>query len=323
MSQRSRNPSRPSRSQVVDIASPSASPPQRHHRPPLRLPSTMRYPGDGLDFRRPVVSSSQSSSRTGNTQDVIDLTDEPDPAPSRTTEQNEGGPSLSPRQTRLPRFGREIMDVVDLANDDDEDEGEEVEAPSSPEVQFVGASTRTPAVPTTATSTGISAQASHLYRMLVSGQQSFARQIPWAGRLLRRPPQDMETVWIGDGAEGGMGFSINIDVDYPQSTPVQVRPENTYKPPSPPPEGFTRSVGEDDVVVCPNCDEELGTGDEVKQQIFVVKHCGHVYCGECARHRSLSKAKQTGERVKPFSKCKVAGCEKPVSAPRSMFQVYL
>lgn len=265
MSQTSRTPSQSSRPQVVDIASPSASPPQR--RRPLTLPSAMRFPGDGFDFRRPVLSSSQNN--TGSAEDVIDLTDEPDPAPSRATEPNES-PSLSPRQTRLPRFGREIMDVVDLADDDEEEE-----APSSPEVEFVGASTRPPAA-AAATSTGISAQASHLYRMLVSGQQSFARQIPWAGRLLRRPPQDVDTVWIGDGAEGGMGFSINIDVDYPQSTPVQVRPENTYKPPSPPPEGFTRSVGEDDVVVCPNCDEELGMGDEVKQQIFVVKHCGHV-----------------------------------------------
>lgn len=272
MSQTSRNPNQRSRPEVVDIA--ASSPPSSR---PLTLPSTMRFPGDGLDFRRPIMSSSPI---TGNTEDVIDLTNEPDSSPSRSTEQQQSSNNTTPRRTRLPRFGREIMDVVDLEDDDDEEEGElpNLGRPdSSPEVEFVGSTTRSLPAPSLP-STGISAQASHLYRMLVSGQQSFARQIPWAGRLLRRPPQDVDTVWIGDGSEGGMGFSINLDVEYPRSTstPVHVRPENTYKPPSPLPEGFTRSIGEDDVVVCPNCDEELGTGDEIKQQVFVVKNCGHV-----------------------------------------------
>lgn len=269
MSQPSRTPRQPSQPEVVDIAA-SSSPPSRR---PLTLPSTMRFPGDGFDFRRPVMSSPSG----GGTGDVIDLTNEPDSSPSRFTERQQGSDSATPRRRRLPRFGREIMDVVDLEDDDDEEEGERSNpaiSDTSPEVEFVGSTTRTLPVP----SSGITAHASHLYRMLVSGQQSFARQIPWAGRLLRRPPQDVDTVWIGDGSDGGMGFSINLDMEYPRSasTPVHARPENTYKPPSPPPEGFTRSIGEDDVVVCPNCDEELGTGDEVKQQVFVVKNCGHV-----------------------------------------------
>jgi hypothetical protein len=45
----------------------------------------------------------------------------------------------------------------------------------------------------------------------------------------------------------------------------------------PPAEGFTRIAKEDEIVVCPNCDHELGTGDDpVKRQIWVAKPCGHV-----------------------------------------------
>ena len=94
---------------------------------------------------------------------------------------------------------------------------------------------------------------------------------------------DVESLWIGDGPAGAIDLTINLDVDGPLGLDYQLTgltrqrtPANAYKPPSPPPEGFTRNVAEDDVVVCPNCDMELGTGDETKQQIWVVKQCGHV-----------------------------------------------
>ena len=49
---------------------------------------------------------------------------------------------------------------------------------------------------------------------------------------------------------------------------------------SPPPEaegGFTHSPQEDDVLVCPNCGDELAMGEsEEKQRVWVVKTCGHV-----------------------------------------------
>lgn len=49
---------------------------------------------------------------------------------------------------------------------------------------------------------------------------------------------------------------------------------------SPPPEaepGFTRSPAEEEVVVCPNCGDELAMGDnEVKQEVWAIKSCGHV-----------------------------------------------
>lgn len=50
-----------------------------------------------------------------------------------------------------------------------------------------------------------------------------------------------------------------------------------YSPPPEVPEGFTRNPAEDEVVVCPNCGDELAMGDsEVKQQVWVIKQCGHV-----------------------------------------------
>ncbi len=54
-------------------------------------------------------------------------------------------------------------------------------------------------------------------------------------------------------------------------------PTPKYEPPSPAAKGFTRSPGEDEIVVCPNCGDELAVGDdELKQEIWVVKGCGHV-----------------------------------------------
>jgi hypothetical protein len=54
-------------------------------------------------------------------------------------------------------------------------------------------------------------------------------------------------------------------------------PAPKYEPPPPAEKGFTRSPEEDEEVVCPNCGDELAIGkDETKQQIWVVKTCGHV-----------------------------------------------
>lgn len=54
-------------------------------------------------------------------------------------------------------------------------------------------------------------------------------------------------------------------------------PQPKYEPPPAAEPGFTRSPGEDEVVVCPNCGDELAMGDdELKQQVWVIKKCGHV-----------------------------------------------
>ncbi|KAI7258372.1 hypothetical protein KC352_g10692 [Hortaea werneckii] len=114
-------------------------------------------------------------------------------------------------------------------------------------------------------------------------------------------------------------------------------PTPKYDPPAPAEEGFTRSPGEDEEVVCPNCGDELGMGaSEEKQQVWCVKGCGHVYCGECAhnRHRTLSKKGKArasdlpastaaaAAPPPPFKKCVVDGCGK-ATGKSNMFQIYL
>lgn len=244
------------------MPSPSAS-----HRP-LQLPT--RYPGDGFDFRRPVTS---------NNEEVIDLTDEPDSPPRPLSQQQQQSHNRH-HYTRLPRFGRNVMqDVVDLVEDEDEGEDEDEDEvqeigqglpSSSPEVEFVGATTRAPTAPPPRP------EGSQLWRMLngnslasfVMSSEAFRRPIPWASGLFGRQPQDVDSLFIGG----------DLDIEYPISTATVDRrpPVDTYKAPSPAPEGFTRNAKEDEVVVCPNCDQELGTGDETKSQIWVVKKCGHV-----------------------------------------------
>lgn len=52
----------------------------------------------------------------------------------------------------------------------------------------------------------------------------------------------------------------------------------TYDPPSPPRAGYTRDPKEEDILLCPNCEEELGVGkDDIKRQVWVIKKCGHVW----------------------------------------------
>jgi hypothetical protein len=54
-------------------------------------------------------------------------------------------------------------------------------------------------------------------------------------------------------------------------------PVSIYQAPPAPPEGFTRSAEEGDVLVCPNCGDELCSGEaESKKQVWIVKGCGHV-----------------------------------------------
>ncbi|KAI9768208.1 MAG: hypothetical protein M1840_005038 [Geoglossum simile] len=125
---------------------------------------------------------------------------------------------------------------------------------------------------------------------------------------------------------GDVGFELMADGS-PDGSPddaVIVLEKRTYNAPEPAQEGFTRSPNEGNVIVCPNCDDELTVGDDdVKRSVWVAK-CGHVYCGECTRDRKLtSKKKALKPKNPPFAICRVDGCNQKVSAPKAMFQLYL
>jgi hypothetical protein len=236
-----------------------------------------------------------------------------------------------------------MADVIDLEEDEEEEDDDDgqteiinLDPPSSPEVQFVRATARPTSRPSMfpAPNHLLDIINFHAQQGFLSTQEAFRQEIALQtrrmGRSLPNRPNMDEIYFSGDG-NGNVDLTIDLDYQAPGFTihePPPPTPPPSYKPPTPPPEGFTRTVGEDDVVVCPNCDRELGIGDGPRQQIWVAKNCGHVYCGECTTNRAMSKKKTTApspafKTTKPFSKCKVAGCEKPVSAPKSMVQIYL
>jgi hypothetical protein len=122
---------------------------------------------------------------------------------------------------------------------------------------------------------------------------------------------------------GMVGFDLGYERNQPEPPPA------TYEAPTAPPEGFTRSPEEEDVLVCPNCDSELCKGDnDIKKQVWIAKQCGHIYCGECTVNRSIKasakgKEKQAAPRTRPFKECVVEGCGKRVSSSKAMFQVFM
>ncbi|KAJ5690073.1 hypothetical protein N7462_004465 [Penicillium macrosclerotiorum] len=297
---------------------------------PARLPP-MRTPRDGFDFRRPAEVASQ-------TEDVIDLTNEPETPPQHT--RRHSSDIQGSTSSRLPRFGRNIMaetDIVDLEVEPDHTG----EGPSSsPEVQFVRATVRQPprrwdplSLLPTNFPLGARSQHPHDMHRLAPLDRTLPRALQRAHRQFM--PNLGDSLFIGSSAGlPPIDVTNEVILDYAVSSfamdPLSRRQEerrqrDRYKAPSPAPAGFTRTLGEDDIAICPNCNWELGTGDGKRQEIWVAKPCGHVYCGECAENRSLSKAKkaQTAQRTKPFSKCQVEGCGKQVSAPTAMLHLYL
>lgn len=79
----------------------------------------------------------------------------------------------------------------------------------------------------------------------------------------------------------GMDYTtIGFGVAFESTPPREPTPK--YSPPPEPGAGFTRSPQEDDVLICPNCKEELGIGStDQKKQVWVVKACGHVSLFSC------------------------------------------
>lgn len=239
-----------------------------------RLPP-MRHPRDGFDFRRPATTTSQE-------EDVIDLTNEPESPRQRT--QNDTSNTRTTNTPRLPRFGRNILaDVVDLEDEPDNDPGEGPS--SSPEVQFVRSNTiyappsqprwnRIPTFP-----------GSHnLLRSLSSLTQSSLDRI-------RRLPMPEDLLFLTAEAmnddEVSMDYTLASFAMEPTSQQESRPRRDTYKAPSPAPEGFARTLGEDDAAVCPNCSWELGTGEGKRQEIWVAKPCGHVRSSSWQRFNDL------------------------------------
>ena len=245
-------------------------------------------------------------------ENIIDLTqDSPNSQtssnPSRPRPNSENGDrgrnSSSTRppagSQRGPRYERNIVEPP--SGDRNVDQRE-----SSPEVQFIHARPRsvprtennTSARPTRPSPQNISRTRRVGVRPLreyiplsmnlpditrvVSGdlgiRSFFQGNIPGGGRT--EPREELVGLEEWDlQSFGGIDMGVNMqgfNLENP-SRPVQQPRTPTYKAPSPAKSGFTRDLEEEDVLVCPNCDNELGVGDDdLKRQVWIVKACGHV-----------------------------------------------
>ncbi|CAG8903861.1 unnamed protein product [Penicillium egyptiacum] len=275
-----------------------------------RLPP--RRQRDGFDYRRPVMLSPGDNV-------VIDLTDGPDSPPQRNVT-SFPGPLHTPHPNRPLRFPRDLMNHTSTAADGPaviDLEAETMDyptdvSPNSGDVQIVGSSSvrPRPIEPRYLDNHGIP-----MHFPAHTRRRRLPEAVPWSS-LRRQGVSDLELLHSAYiHSEGVYGL------DAPMRAPQARR--SSYKELSPAPEGFTRLLAEDDVPLCPNCQDELGAGEGLKQQIHIAKPCGHVYCGECAGNRSISKSKKAASKTKPFSKCQVAGCNKPVSSPTAMYLLYL
>ncbi len=314
---------------------------------------------------------------------TIDLTADDDPPfqPSPLL-RSSVDPSLSPtplqQEARAPPFrGREV-EIIDVSDSEADDiplhprpleqqstRNSPVRISSSPDVQFVSerpaqtdpggrlASRHGPAVQPAHHPHG---DRSSLGDMLRRGTQFMFQNLNNAALTIM--PNRLETQQAvntnADLATGPQDIFADLRFDYQQpafamdnreSETPQITSE-PYKPPPKAKDGFTRDVDEDEVLVCPACNEELASGEgEVKQQVWIIKQCGHVsttrshqlgranpgqvYCGDCATRRPVKGNKRDARNARDpakttsFRACIIAGCEKPVLSKGSMFQIYL
>ncbi|RPA98123.1 hypothetical protein L873DRAFT_1688776 [Choiromyces venosus 120613-1] len=133
------------------------------------------------------------------------------------------------------------------------------------------------------------------------------------------------------------GFQPPGQLDYSRRAPGIIREDSPviedvararnldYKAPPPAREGFTRSPNEDDILVCPECQTELGaeSADEAQEQVWASK-CGHCYCGRCVlsfRVPALTKNGKKGAR--PKQKPCVVCSKVNLAAKSNMFKIHL
>ncbi|KAI9733356.1 MAG: hypothetical protein M1834_003440 [Cirrosporium novae-zelandiae] len=311
----------------------SSSRPRTSDLPPL---STIRFPGDSFNYRRPAISRHP-------TYDFIDLTDEPDSPPPHRSRQ------LPPLRPNGPPPSDSI-DVIDITDNDDNGNSSRTRSrrrASTPEVEFISANSREPQV----TGPHGSSEFRHfdllsLHRFSAFSAQS-NRQRPYFREVTDAGMQSLIRTFIrGDhtvNPRNEHGFrpanvitalrniqpTLGLDLALAENTPqvatalpgdldvsatafslgASSPPPKIDPPPSAKP-GFTRTPKETDVLICPNCSSELGVGEtELKRQVWVTKKCGHVYCGECATNRAKCKQKAVANpKTKAFNKCQATGC---------------
>ena len=268
-----------------------------------------RFVGDGFDYRRPVMTQATSN--------VIDLTDES--ATPRLPAPPARGGTLISTSRRSGRPEHPVIDLdEEYGNDEPEIQIDRIRD-ASPEFEVLYSrplSATRPRSQSTGNATGH--DRSHSRRPvrptpqlsiqrsmadLQRGLQEATNRIGLYQSMLRPParapghhrhheghphhqarhrvPNDADMLYFQDV---GLDFHLPDQLDFESQgfRMGDVRPQPpppTYEPPPKARTGFTRSPKEDDVLICPNCNSELGVGrDEEKRQVWVIKKCGHVGC---------------------------------------------
>ena len=227
-------------------------------------------------------------------QDVIDLTQDTNSPPGSNTSPPLMTSEAPVAANRPPHFDRDIINL-------DDQEGSAIDLrEESPEIQFLTSRPRSrigrrgfaPAARSPIRNPQVAVRVS-------AGDRNPHQAAGWADALqniqLPRPFHSnfghaSEDELVDVEGDLGMGirrgfFRVPDNLNFLQagfnyerpSQPQQQPRLPTYDPPPAAQLGFTRSAHEDDILVCPHCDDELGVGeDEVKRQVWVVKACGHV-----------------------------------------------
>lgn len=300
---------------VASQPEPSTGRHQAHSSPFHFTVPTLRYEGDGLDFRSPIMSTSR--------QEVIDLTGDGSGQPGRSFDRMSG----SRPAARLPRTPPPplIRDVISI-DDHDDTAGGHVTA-ASPELELLFSRTLLPttmpysrphsarpplnvggpsnppirSVPNYSHISGSRpswaewrshGQRRRRYDMAISSEELYRQRQRQQENLPRVPPglveeilNNRDSMFINASPDMTLPDQLNfIAQGFAMGPGAQAAgnararpPPPTYDPPSPPRAGYTRDPKEDDILLCPNCDQELGVGeDEIKKQVWVIKKCGHV-----------------------------------------------
>lgn len=249
---------------------------------PVQLPPLRHFLGDGMDFRRPAPVNRQ--------QAVIDLTEEAEETVSR----------YQPQGTRpAPPPPPQSANIIDLSVDTPA-QRRNLRTDPSPDVEVLWSRPLPHDQQARANPVGQArrgADQHNRHRTRADGGHSRRDSPPQILSLaaVRNPhmnaaagarhvhhlimPRDQRVQF--QGALAGMFALPDLNYDQPAFdlgfVDAMPHPSPTYKAPSPPREGFTRSPKEDDVLVCPNCGDELcAGGTDLKRQVWVVKACGHV-----------------------------------------------
>lgn len=263
---------------------------------------TFRFSGDGLDFRRPAT--------TAVPLDVIDLTDDnelthfqPQSRPGLRVNTSSSGSQRNGR-----RVARDFVDVDDeptrptIDSSSQSSDLELLEVRSVPIHQVSDGEQRRrheirqarrqpnlrPSDPQHPQDSPFTIGNWGALRQHAQGREAHRNPAHQSARQFHRllHSDHLTTPTLVQGGNGAQELILPGDLDFVtqgfQMGEVAVaRPVQpalpTYDAPPPPRPGFTRSPKEEDALICPNCEEELGTGaDEAKRQVWVVKACGHV-----------------------------------------------